>query len=127
MGTKRRFTTRNPESKLESMQWKHVDSPPPNKFRTQLSAGKVMATFLGEFEGLRLGDYLHAEKTTTGQHYVEIMFKLCDAIKQKRRRNCDQDFGVFTTMRLVQKSFVAHQAVWDYGFLQINHPARSGS
>jgi histone-lysine N-methyltransferase SETMAR len=34
----------DPESKQESMQWKHFDSPPPKKFRTQPSAGKIMAT-----------------------------------------------------------------------------------
>jgi len=34
----------DPYTKEESMQWKHVNSPPPRKFCTQLSAGKVMAT-----------------------------------------------------------------------------------
>ena len=34
----------DPENELESMQWKHKDSPPTKKFRTQLSAGKIMAT-----------------------------------------------------------------------------------
>jgi len=38
----------DPERKLETMQWKHVKSPIPKKFRTQTSAGKVMVTiFLG--------------------------------------------------------------------------------
>jgi len=35
----------DPESKLESMQWKHVETPPPMKFRTQPSAGKVIVGF----------------------------------------------------------------------------------
>jgi len=46
----------DPESKLETMQWKHVESPPPKKFRTQTSAGKVMATIFWDSEGLLLTD-----------------------------------------------------------------------
>jgi len=37
----------DPGSKLESMQWKRVDSPPPKKFRTQPTAGKSYDNFLG--------------------------------------------------------------------------------
>ena len=32
----------DPDTKKESMQWKRPGSPPPKKFRTQPSAGKVM-------------------------------------------------------------------------------------
>ena len=46
----------DPESKLETMQWKHVESPPPKKFRTRTSAGKVMATIFWDSEGLLLTD-----------------------------------------------------------------------
>jgi histone-lysine N-methyltransferase SETMAR len=31
-----------PETKRQSMQWKHTDSPPPRKFRVERSAAKVM-------------------------------------------------------------------------------------
>uniref|UniRef100_H3API3 Mos1 transposase HTH domain-containing protein n=1 Tax=Latimeria chalumnae TaxID=7897 RepID=H3API3_LATCH len=34
----------DPETKQESMQWKHQASPPPKKFCSQPSAGKVMAS-----------------------------------------------------------------------------------
>ena len=37
----------DPESKVESMQWRHASSPPPRKFRTLPSAGKLMATIFG--------------------------------------------------------------------------------
>jgi len=36
---------RDPESKMESMQWKHKTSPHPKNFRVEKFAGKVMATF----------------------------------------------------------------------------------
>jgi len=34
----------DPDIKQESMQWKHVDYPPPKKFCTQPLTGKIMAT-----------------------------------------------------------------------------------
>jgi len=34
----------DPETKLQSMDWKHVDSPTPVKFRKIASAGKIMAS-----------------------------------------------------------------------------------
>jgi hypothetical protein len=44
----------DPESKQESMQWKHKGSPPPKKFKVQHSAGKVMATVFWDSEGILL-------------------------------------------------------------------------
>jgi len=92
----------------------------PTSKEIQPSAGKVMATNFCDFEGLHLVDYLPSKKTTTGQYYAEIMFKLCDTVKQKRWGNCHRVFGFFTTMRPVHKSLVAKQAVCDCGFLHIN-------
>jgi len=37
----------DPESKVESRQWRHASSPPPRKFRTLPSAGKLMVTIFG--------------------------------------------------------------------------------
>ena len=44
----------DPETKQESMQWKHFDSPRPKKFRTQPSAGKIMATIFWDSSGVLL-------------------------------------------------------------------------
>ena len=41
----------DPESKQESMKWKHHNSLPPNAFLTQSSASKIMATIFGIQEG----------------------------------------------------------------------------
>jgi len=41
-----------------------------------------MATFFWDTDGLLMTDYLHPEKTTTGQFYEEPTFKLLDVMKQ---------------------------------------------
>ena len=47
----------DPESKKQSMQWKHSGSPSPKKFK-KASAGKVMASILWDNQGVRMVDYL---------------------------------------------------------------------
>ena len=54
------------DTKQESMQWKHVNSLPPRKFRTQPLAGKVMATIFWDCKGVLLVDYLPQKTAMTG-------------------------------------------------------------
>jgi hypothetical protein len=42
----------NPESKWFSMRWRHKGSPPLKKLKTQLSAGKIMASVFWGLEGV---------------------------------------------------------------------------
>ncbi len=56
----------DPETKLESMQWKHEESPPPKKFHAQPSAGKIMATIFWDSKGLLLIGYMPHKTTITG-------------------------------------------------------------
>jgi len=54
------------------------------------------------------------------------MFKLRDAIKQKRRGNLSMGVSLLHDNAPVHKSFVAQQAIRDCGFVQPNHrPAYS--
>ena len=42
----------DPETKQQSMQWKHADSPTPKKFKAWPSAGKVMVTVFWDCHGI---------------------------------------------------------------------------
>ena len=55
----------DPDTKKEYMQWKRPGSPPPKKFRTQLSASKVMATVFWDSKGIILIDYKPAGTSIT--------------------------------------------------------------
>jgi len=49
----------DPETKTQSMQWKHKDSPAPKKFKVAASSGKVMASVFCDAEGIiMMIDYL---------------------------------------------------------------------
>ena len=77
----------DPDSKKESMQWKHPGSPSPKKFRTQPSASKVMATVFWDSKGITciLIDYKPAGISITGEYYANVIKQLRVAIKEKRR------------------------------------------
>ena len=79
------------------MQCKHVKSPPPKKFRTQTSAGKVIATIFWDSEGLLLTDCLPPEKIITVPYYAELTFKLHDVIKQKRHEKLSLGCLLYTS------------------------------
>ena len=51
-----------PENKAQGCQWVGPGSPRPKKFKTQPSAGKVMATVLWDTKGVITLDFLPQEK-----------------------------------------------------------------
>jgi len=75
----------DPESKQQSMQWKHATSLSPRKFKVQASAGKVMCTIFWDAEGILLIDFVPHKATVTGVYYGDLLNKLRLAIKEKRR------------------------------------------
>jgi hypothetical protein len=49
------------------------------------SAGKVMATIFWDAQRILLTDYLPRGQTITGSYYAQLVLKLREAIKEKRR------------------------------------------
>ena len=115
----------DPETKLESMQWKHPNSPPPKKFRTQPSAGKVMATIFWDAKGILLIDYMPPKTTINGQYYANLMKELRKSIRQKRRGMLTRGVLLLHDNAPVHKSRVAQASIRECGFEQLNHPPYS--
>ena len=62
-----------PENKAESGQWVGPGSPRPKKFKTQPSAGKVMATVFWDAKALLCWDFLPKRSTITGVYYANLL------------------------------------------------------
>ena len=75
----------NPESKMQSKQWKHPGSPPPKKFKRVHSAGKVMASICWDSQGVIMIDYLEQGCTINGAYYAGELKRLRQEIARKRR------------------------------------------
>ena len=74
-----------PEKKAQSCQWVGPGTPRPKKFKTQSSAGKVMATVFWDAKGVILLDFLPKRSTITGVYYANLLDQLRPAIREKRQ------------------------------------------
>ena len=75
-----------PESNLQSMEWKHPQSPSKRKFKTQPSAGKLMLTVFWDSQGPVLEHYQERGTTINNAQYSEMLAdRLKPAIRSKRR------------------------------------------
>lgn len=75
-----------PESKQQSRQWKHEDSPPPVKFKVQASVGKVMMIIFWDERGVILQHMVTEGATVTGEYYAHMLeTELKPALLEKRR------------------------------------------
>ena len=62
-----------PENKAQSRQRVGPGSPRPKKFKTQPSAGKVMATVFWDAQGVIMLDFLAKKSTITGVYYANLL------------------------------------------------------
>ena len=73
-----------PETKQQSMHWRHSGSPCKTKFK-QTSARKVMCTVFWDRRGVLHVDFLTRGETVNAERYCETLQKLRRAIQNKRR------------------------------------------
>ena len=74
----------DPETKRQTMECRHSDSPRPKKFRVQKSAGKVLTSIFWGQDGILLIDYLPEGQTINAEYYSSLLVKL-DILKGKRQ------------------------------------------
>ncbi|XKL59811.1 hypothetical protein PGB90_000827 [Kerria lacca] len=74
----------NPESKRESMQWKHTTSWRIRKFKQTLSVKKMMAFVFWDCRGVLLIDFLPYGTSVNSELYCDQLRKLRMAIKNHR-------------------------------------------
>jgi hypothetical protein len=73
-----------PGSNQPSMEWCHKGSPQPRKFKTQLSAGKIMESVLGFRKGDHVNFLLYSV-TVNAQYYSNLFHRnMHQAIQEKR-------------------------------------------
>ena len=115
----------DPESKQESMQWKHKNSPGPKKFLTQPASQKVMATIFWDCDGVLLLDYLPLKTTMTGTYYATLMKKLLDAVKEKRRGKLSAGVLLLHDNAPAHRADISVVTIHECGFTQLDHPPYS--
>ena len=74
-----------PENIAQSRQWVGPGFLRPKKFKTQPSAGKVMATVFWDTKGAIMLDFLPKRSTVTGVCYANLLDQLRAASHEKCR------------------------------------------
>ena len=74
----------DPETKQQSMEWRHSGSHQHRKFRVQKSAGKILASTFWDQDGILLIDYLPHCQTIDTDYYLSLLVQLKDILKEKR-------------------------------------------
>ncbi|GFX27903.1 mariner Mos1 transposase [Trichonephila clavipes] len=74
-----------PESKRQSMEWRHISSPTRVKAKHILTPRKIMCTVFWDSKGILLIDFLPRGQTINAAGYCETLRKLRRAIQNKRR------------------------------------------
>ena len=115
----------DPETQIEAKEWRHPGSPRPCRPRAKSSAGKIMLTVFWDVHGVLLVDFLAHKQTITGAYYANLLKKLRDAVKQKRRGKLRRGVLLLHDNAPVHKSHVAQGAVRECGFRELNHPPYS--
>jgi len=75
----------DPETKHQSMQWRHSGLSRSKKFRVQKSAGKFLASIFWVQDAILLIDYLSKGQTINAENYSSLLVQLKDILKGKRR------------------------------------------
>ena len=114
-----------PENKAQSCQWVGPGFPRPKQFKTQPSAGKVMATVFWDAKGVIMLDFLPKRSTISGVYYANLLDQLRTAIREKRQGKLSKDVLLQQDNMRVHTCNVAMDAVERNGYELIPHPAYS--
>lgn len=115
----------DPESKRQSMEWRRPGSPRPQKFKTQRSCKKVLATVFWNNQGVILIDFLEQGCTINSERYVATLRKLKEAIRRKRPELDVRDIKLHHDNARPHTSFVTTAAIAHMGWSVVPHPPYS--
>ena len=114
-----------PENKAQSRQRVGPGSPRQKKFKTQPSAGKVMAAVFWDAKGVIMLEFLPKRSTIAGVYYANLLNQLRAAICEKRRGKLSKGVLLQQDNAKVHTYKVAKDAVERNGNELIPYPAYS--
>jgi len=88
----------DPETKQQSMEWRHSGSPSPKKIRVQKSAGKVLASIFWDQDSILLINYLPKGQTIKAEYYSSLLVQLKDILKENAAGRSPRGSCSCTTM-----------------------------
>ena len=115
----------DPETKQQSMVWRHSGSPCPKKFRVQKSAGKFLASILWDQDGILLINYLPKGQSIDAEYYPSLLVQLKDILKEKRRGKFAKCFMFLHDYAPAHRALATQKKLAYLGFQCLDHPPYS--
>ena len=116
----------DPETKQQSMVWRHSSSLRPKKFRVQKSAGNVLASiFFGDQEGILLIDYLPKGQTVNAEYYSSLLVQPKDILKKNRRGKVTKGVLFLHDNAPAHRALATQKKLAYPGFQCLEHPPYS--
>ena len=105
----------NPQTKFQSSQWKHPESPRPKKAWQVCSNVKVMLSCFFDSQGIVHHEYAPEGQTINMEYYLQVLRRLCEAVRRKR-----PDMWAAKNFQLHHDNAHTHSAHVIYAFLAKN-------
>ena len=111
-----------PESRRSSMEWRHPTSPRVKKFKSQRSAGKIMATVFWDIEGVILVDFMPKGTAIHSDVYIDTLHKLKARLKRVRPH---LDMSKVLLPVRPHASLKTREVIASFGWTTVTHPPYS--
>jgi len=115
----------DPETKQQSMEWRHSGSPRPKKFRVQKSAGKVLVSIFWDQDGILFTDYLPKGQTINAEYYSSLLIQLKDILKEKRCGKVTKGVLFLYDNAPAHRALAIRKKLAYLGFQCLDHPPYS--
>ena len=114
-----------PETKADSMTWKHPSSPVAKKFKVQQSAKKLMATVFWDTKGVLLVDFTPQGQTVNAVRYCETLDRLREAVRRKRQGRLREGVILLHDNATPHTANLTKEWFKRYGWEVLPHPPHS--
>lgn len=114
-----------PESKRQSMEWRHTTSPVKVKAKQTISTRKIMATVFWDRHGVLLVDFMPQGTTINSAAYCATLRKLRRAIQNKRRGLLSSGVLLLHDNARPHSADQTQELIRSFGWEQMDHPPYS--
>ena len=114
----------DPETKQQSVEWRHSSSPHPKIFRVQKSAGKVLALIFWDQDGILI-DYVPKGQTINAEYYSSLLVQLKDILKENTAGSSPRGVLFLHSNAPVHQALATQKKLAYVGFQCLDHPSCS--
>jgi len=111
----------DPETKQQSVEWRHSGSSCPKKFRVRKSAGKVLASIFWDQDSILLIDYLPKDQTINAEYYLSLLVHLKDILKEKHHGKFTKGVLFLHDNALCHRALATQKKLAYLGFHFLDH------